>query len=112
VGLEANHGQESLEYILNTGVLGHFVFEELDKNKNKLKGFKSNEIIEEVNNNSHYLNGFKSYLANLGLDVDLEKNNVLVNRYIAAEIARQLVGESYYYQIVLKEDKMVKVILK
>jgi carboxyl-terminal processing protease len=112
VGLEANHGQESLEYILNTGVLGHFVFEELDKNKNKLKGFKSNEIIEEVNNNSHYLNGFKNYLANLGVDVDLQKNNLLVNRYIAAEMARQLVGESSYYQIVLKEDKMIKVILK
>jgi carboxyl-terminal processing protease len=112
VGLEANHGQENLEYILNTGVLGHFVFEELDKNKNKFKGLKLNQVIEEVNQNPHYINSFTTYLANLGLEVNLNKNTLLVNRYIAAELARQLLGESYYYQIVLKEDKMIKAVLK
>ncbi|MBL7886496.1 MAG: S41 family peptidase [Flavobacterium sp.] len=112
VGLEANHGQESVEYILNTGVLGHFVFEQLDKERNLFKGLTVNQLIAKVDSNPNYIKGFTSYLASLGLEVNLEKNVALVNRYLSAEFARQLLGESYYYQIVLKEDKMIKTVLK
>jgi carboxyl-terminal processing protease len=112
VGLEANHGQESVEYILNTGVLGHFVFEQLDKERNQFKGLNVQQLIAKVDSNPAYIKEFTSYLANLGLEVNLEKNAVLVNRYLSAEFARQLLGESYYYQIVLKEDKMIKTVLK
>lgn len=112
VGLEANHGQESVEYILNTGVLGHFVFEQLDKERNQYKGLKLQQIINKVAANPNYIKGFTLYLASLGLEVNLEKNTDLVNRYLSAEFTRQLLGESYYYQIVLKEDKMIKTVLK
>lgn len=112
VGLEANHGQESVEYILNTGVLGHFVFEQLDKERNQFKGLNAQQLIAKIASNPSYIKGFTLYLANLGLEVNLEKNSVLVNRYLSAEFARQLLGESYYYQIVLKEDKMIKAVLK
>ena len=112
VGLEANHGQESVEYILNTGVLGHFVFEQLDKERNQFKGLNLQQLIAKVDSNPNYIKGFTSYLANLGLEVNLEKSTDLVNRYLSAEFARQLLGESYYYQIVLKEDKMIKTVLK
>lgn len=112
VGLEANHGQESVEYILNTGVLGHFVFEQLDKNRNQYKGLSIQKLTDKINSNPNYIKDFTSYLAGLGLEIDLGKNTALVNRYITAEFARQLWGESYYYQIVLKEDKMIKTVLK
>lgn len=112
VGLEANHGQESVEYILNTGILGHFVFEQLDKNRNQFKGLSIQQLTGKVNSNPEYIKNFTSYLANLGLEINLEKNSTLVNRYMVAEFARQLWGESYYYQIVLKEDKMIKSVLK
>lgn len=112
VGLEANHGQESVEYILNTGVLGHFVFEQLDKERNQFKGLSVQQLMAKVDSNPNYIKGFTSYLANLGLEVNLEKSTDLVNRYLSAEFARQLLGESYYYQIVLKEDKMIKAVLK
>lgn len=112
VGLEANHGQESVEYILNTGVLGHFVFEQLDQERNQFKGLNLQQLIAKVDTNPNYIKGFTSYLANLGLEVNLEKNTSLVNRYLSAEFARQLLGESHYYQIVLKEDKMIKTVLK
>lgn len=112
VGLEANHGQESVEYILNTGVLGHFVFEQLDKERNQFKGLNVQQLMTKVDSNPNYIKGFTSYLGNLGLEVNLEKSTDLVNRYLSAEFARQLLGESYYYQIVLKEDKMIKTVLK
>ena len=45
------------------------------------------------------------------MDINLNKSRSLVNRYITAEFARQLFGESQYYQIILKDDKMVKAVL-
>jgi carboxyl-terminal processing protease len=112
VGLESKHGQESVEYILNTGVLGHFVFEQLDKNRKQYKELNGQQIMAKVSSNSLYIKAFTSYLANLGLEINLDSNSALVNRYLSAEFARQLLGEKYYYQIVLKEDKMIKTILK
>jgi carboxyl-terminal processing protease len=112
VPLESKHAEQGLEYILKTGVLGHFVFEKLDKNRNQFKNLKSLEIENKIARDETYLKSLKSYLSNLGIEVNLENNKELVNRYIAAEFARQLIGENEYYQIVLKNDKMIKVVLK
>lgn len=112
VPLEVTHGEESLEYILQTGVVGHFVFEQLDNNRNVFKGLNFEQFQAQMLNNDTYLNQFQKYLAKAGLDLDLSKNKEVVNRYITAEFARQLFGENQYYQIVLKEDKMIKAVLK
>lgn len=112
IPLEVDHGEESLDYILKSGVVGHFVFEELDKDRSAFKGLSLQQLIDKVASSPSYVKNFKTYLFNLGLDVNLEKNKSIVNRYLEAEFARQLFGENYYYQIVLKEDKMIKAILK
>lgn len=112
VPLEVNHGEESLDYILRSGIVGHFVFEALDKDR---KAFKTNtpaELTSKISASDTYLKDFKNYLFNAGLDINLDKNKSLVNRFLAAEFARQLFGESQYYQIVLKEDKMLRAVLK
>jgi carboxyl-terminal processing protease len=46
------------------------------------------------------------------LDLKFGKSKSLVKRYLAAEFARQLYGEKYYYEIVLKEDAMIKAVFK
>jgi carboxyl-terminal processing protease len=45
------------------------------------------------------------------LDLKLNKNKSLVKRYLAAEFARQLYNEGKYYEIVLKDDAMIKAVL-
>jgi len=112
VPLEVAHGDESLEYILQTGVVGHFVFEQLDQNRNAFKGLNFEQFQVKMLNNSYYVDQFEKYLSKVGVDVDLSKSKPVVNRYITAEFARQLFGENQYYQIVLKEDKMIKAVLK
>jgi carboxyl-terminal processing protease len=112
VPLEAEHGQESLEYILQTGIVGHFVFEQLDQNRNVFKGDDFQKFQAKMMHNESYINLFEKYLSKSGLDISLNKSRALVNRYITAEFARQLFGENQYYQIILKEDKMVKTVLK
>jgi carboxyl-terminal processing protease len=111
VPLEVEHGQESLEYILQTGIVGHFVFEQLDQNRNAFKGDDFQKFQAKMQNNETYISLFEKYLSKAGLDISLNKSRALVNRYITAEFARQLFGENQYYQIILKEDKMVKTVL-
>jgi carboxyl-terminal processing protease len=111
VPLEVNHGQESLEYILQSGIVGHFVFEQLDKDKNKFKGLNHKAFLDKMINYS-YVDSFQTYLKTNGIALDLSKNKDIVNRYITAELANQLFGESQYYEILLKEDKMIKAVLR
>ncbi len=112
IPLETNHGEESLDYILKSGIVGHFVFEELDKDRASFKNYNLGQLTAKIAASDTYLKSFKNYLFNAGLNINLDKSKNLVNRYLEAEFARQLFGESQYYQIVLKEDKMLKTILK
>lgn len=111
VPLEVAHGEESLEYILQTGIVGQFVFEQLDKNRDQYKGMSFLHFLTKIDSDL-YVNSFEKFLAKSGLEMSLTKNKALVGRYITAEFSRQLFGEDEYYQIVLKEDKMIKKVLE
>lgn len=112
IPLQVTKGTEHLNYILKSGVLDHFVFEQLD---NKRTFFRNRNLNEFTNNNKAsytIVSSFKSYLKNLGLEMDLKDNDTLITRYITAEIARQIFGDKPYYQILLKEDTMIKAAMK
>ena len=110
VSLEVTHGQENLQYLLQTGVVGHFVFEKLDADRSVFRGLNFEQFQEKIKTES-YLKSFQTYLSKNGLELDLSKNKAIVNRYLTAEFARQLFGENQYYQILLKDDKMVNAVL-
>ena len=111
VPMEAEHGNENVAYLLQTGIVGHFVFEELDKNRNAFAGLHFNEFLAKMKHSDTYFKKFQNYILMTGLDLKLDKTKALVNRYITAEFARQLFGELYYYDVILKEDAMVKTVL-
>jgi carboxyl-terminal processing protease len=112
VPLEVKKGEESLAYILNSGVVGHFVFEQFDKKQNAYKGLNFQEFLAKIQKDDSYVAKFESYLKDAGLDMKLEHNKALVKKFITAEFARQLFGESQYYTVILKDDTMLKAILK
>lgn len=112
VPLEVKKGEENLAYILNSGVVGHFVFEQLDKDRNRFKGLKFQDFLAKTQNDYSFIPKFESYLKDAGLEIKLENNKTLVKKYITAELARQLFGESQYYAVILKDDMMLKAILK
>ena len=58
-----------------------------------------------------YFNLFQKYISKNGLDMNLDKNKAFVKRYLSAELARQLYSESKFYEILLKEDSMIKVVV-
>ena len=112
VPLEVTQGTESLEYVLQTGVVGHFVFEQLDQNPKAFQGINMEQFQVQMQKDTFYLKQFQKYLFKAGIDLNLTKNTEVVNRYITAEFARQLFGENQYYQIILKDDNMIKAVMK
>ena len=112
VPLEVTQGTESLEYVLQTGVVGHFVFEQLDQKPKAFQGINMKQFQVQMQKDTFYLKQFQKYLFKAGIDLNLTKNIEVVNRYITAEFARQLFGENQYYQIILKDDNMIKAVMK
>jgi carboxyl-terminal processing protease len=112
VPLEAEHGAENISYLLQSGIIGHFVFEELDNDRKVLSKLTFDQFKTKINANDLYFNAFQKYLTLNGLEINLAKYKVLVKRYVSAEFARQLFGDTYYYEMVLKEDAMIKAVLE
>lgn len=111
VPLEVNHGQESLEYILNSGLVSHFVFEQLDRDRKQFNGLNFQQFLTKMELDS-YSKTFQDFLKKTGLDINISNNKSVVDRYLTAEFAKQLYGENQYYEILLKNDSMVKKVLK
>ena len=97
---------------MQSGIIGHFVFEKLDKNRSEFKGITFDQLVSKMDKNDIYFNDFQKYLSKNGLELDLSKSKFLVKRFLTAELARQLFDENKYYQIVLKEDSMIKKVIE
>lgn len=111
IPLEADHGSENITYLLQSGIVGHFVFEQLDKDRKVFSKLTFEQFLNKVNATDLYFDDFQKYLNQNGLLIKLGHNKALVKRYINAEFARQLYGDKYYYEMILKEDAMVKAVL-
>ncbi len=111
VPIALEHGNENTVYLMQSGVVGNFVFEQLDKNRTVFKGLSLEQFVEKMNKTDMYLNAFQKFLFKNGLDIKFVKNKAIVKRYLTAEFARQFYGESSYYDVILKEDAMIKAIV-
>lgn len=111
VPLEVEQGKEHTSYLLQSGILGQFVFEQLDRNRTLFKGLTFEQFKVKIDGTDLYFNAFQNYLSKNGLKMNLDKNKSLVKRYLAAEFARQLYDESKFYEIILKDDTMIKAVL-
>jgi carboxyl-terminal processing protease len=112
VPLEGEHGDEAVALIMQSGIVSYFVFEQLDKERSAFKGLSAAQITEKVIGGDKYYKAFAAYLANNELSFHLEKYKARVKHYLAAEFSRQLLSEKAYYEMILKEDNMVKAVLE
>lgn len=112
VPLEGRHGDEAVAIVMQSGITSYFVFEQLDKDRKMLTGLSATELTAKVTNNDKYFKAFDAYLLKNGLVFKLEPHKEKVKRYLAAEFARQLLSEKDYYEMVLKEDNMIKAVLE
>ncbi len=111
VPMEGTHGDEAITVIMQSGFVSYFVFEQLDKERKRFAGLSQKEVIKKVTGTDKYFQVFHSYLSRNGLAFNLDKHKDRVKHYLAAEFVRQLISEKAYYQMILKEDNMVKAVL-
>ena len=112
VSLEMGYGNDHTTYLLESGFVGHFVFEQMDRDRTAFKGLSFEQFKTKMDGTDLYFDSFQKYLFQNGLNMKLDKNKSLVKRYLSAEFARQIYNESKYHEIVLKDDAMIKKVLK
>ena len=112
VPLEGKHGDEAIAMVMQSGITSYFVFEQLDTERKQLTGLSADELTQKITNNDTYFKAFNAYLLKNGLVFKLEPHKDKVKRYLAAEFARQILNEKAYYEMVLKEDNMIKAVLE
>ncbi len=110
VPLEVEHGQESVGYLMQSGAVGHFVFEQIDRDREYFEKLSYPKFLQAMEDDK-WVSAFRQYLADNGLFLNLSKNKSIVKRYLTGEFARQLFDDEKYYEIVLKEDPMIKEVL-
>lgn len=112
VPLEIENADENIAYLLQSGALGFFVFEQLDQKRNEFEGLNFDKFLSKIENTDLYFKNFEKYLIKNKFDIKISRNKRLVNKFINAEFARQLFGEKQYYALLLKNDAMINAILK
>lgn len=111
VAQEGKHGDEAVTMLMQSGIVSYYVFEQLDKERKEFKGLQGASIIEKITASDKYYAAFTAYLTKNGLNFKLDKHKDRVKHYLAAEFERQLLSEKAYYEMIIKEDNMVKAVL-
>ncbi|AOZ99403.1 S41 family peptidase [Flavobacterium commune] len=111
VPIEYENADEATVYLMESGIVGNFVFEQLDKNRNAFKGLSFEQFLDKMNATDVYFDIFEDFMVKHVKGIQLRKSKWVVKRYLNAEFARQLYGEKAYYDIVLKDDVMIKKVL-
>ncbi len=111
VPIEVQKGSEALVYLLESGAMGFFVFEQIDKNRNYFKSLKINDLEQKILLSDDFFVKFESYAQKNGVVANFKINKNLIKNSILAEFKKQLFGEKAFYEQVLKQDLMLKTVL-
>lgn len=110
--IEATKGNEMIPMLMQSGVTMNFVFKIIDTDRKAFAKLNYHQIIDKVNRSDFYFELFKKHVYQSDAYIDLEANKSYVKRYLTAEFCRQLLGDQYYYLVILKGDLMIKAALK
>lgn len=111
VPMEGKHAEDAIEMLMKSGITSFFVFEQLDKKRKDYMNLSFEEFQNKMKSVS-FFETFRIYLNESGFNYRLNTQRALVERYIIAEFARQLFGDKKYFEIEVKEDKMLKAVFK
>jgi carboxyl-terminal processing protease len=102
---------ETLGYMLRSGRMGGYVFEELDKNRSFYNDLSENEFNESINIDDAFIEGFSKYLRQRGIEIELENYKDQLKKYLKAKMAQQLFGNEAFERIINKDDTIINKVL-
>jgi len=107
VPIARKHGEEAIVMMMKSGMVSYYVFQEIDKEREKFKAMNVAELIQSLQENPKEFTSFKRYLESNKLFFKLDRHKDLVMHYLIAEYLNQLKDQKDYYQWLLKTDPMV-----
>ncbi len=102
---------ETLNYLLRSGRMGRYVFEELDKKRIFYNGLSEQQFNEEVEIDDEFAEGFMVFSRRIGVEIELENYRDQLKKYLKATMAQQLFGTNAFEKIINKDDAMIKKVL-
>ncbi|WP_025741227.1 S41 family peptidase [Aquimarina pacifica] len=102
---------ETLDYMLRSGRMGAYVFEELDKNRSYYNELSEDSFEEEVNIDDAFAENFMEYAMSRGVEIKLDNYKEQLKKYLKATMAQQLFGVSTFEKIINRDDVMIKKVI-
>ena len=99
----------TINYLLQAGQFGFFVFEELDKNREAYQGLDKQDFIQNFIISDDVVVNFQNYISALEKrDITFVAYNDIIKTIIKANLGRQLFDDNAYYEILNEGDIMVE----
>ena len=108
VPLNTSQQNENAYFTSQFGLIAHFVFEHLDKNRAEYEKLKPAQFIAQSISSEKIYTDFIKYVIEKGIQVDYTDSKVAFMKELTAEFLRQLYGERAYYNYILVDDPMIK----
>ncbi|MBQ4818841.1 S41 family peptidase [Aquimarina sp. MMG016] len=102
---------ETLNYLLRSGRMGGYVFEELDKKRDFYNNLSQEEFKNEVVIDDDFSEGFLKYIRRRGVEIELSNYQEQLKKYLKATMAQQMFGTDVFEKIINQDDKMIKKVL-
>lgn len=112
VAKDVSYKKESLDYMLQGGMLDRFIFDYLDKDRTYYSQLSIDEFNQEVQIDAEMLKEFSTYLKEFNLDFHANKYEDLLKTYLKASMARQLFDTNAYNQTISTKDDVIKEVLE
>lgn len=107
IPLTSSIEEEWLTSVLQSGFMAFFVFEYLDKDREKYSRYTQKQFSDEVEIDDALVQGFIAYAMERKLKLDFSKYQSILKKHIKATIAEQLYGSNVYEQILNEDDSMI-----
>ncbi|MGY3791639.1 S41 family peptidase [Aquimarina sp. 433] len=102
---------ETLDYMLRSGRMGGYIFEELDKKREYYNQLTKDQFKEEIQIDDEFAEGFLAYTRRNGVDLKLDNYREQLKKYLKAIMAQQLFGTNEFEKIINQDDKMIQKVL-
>ncbi|WP_340067177.1 S41 family peptidase [Ascidiimonas aurantiaca] len=112
IPLRTNREEESLIYLLQSGFLSYFVFEQLDKSREPYNAYTKESFMNNYYVEDALVTDFIEYAQASNIGLDFKKYYPVIKKYIKANLAEQLFGSNASYQIQNEDDDMLKKVLE
>ncbi len=113
VPLNSNFENETLVYLSKSGMLAHFVFQQLDENRDAFKEFSRDSFIKTYQIPNATLTQLEDFLKKrMQYQFYFKRNPTYIKQYLKAELGDQIYGSETYFEIINQKDNTVKKIIE